>query len=202
MDKLRAGIKRFQSETFAPNRERYERLATSQFPYALFITCGDSRVQPEVLTQSGPGEIFVERNPGNIVPAFGAADPGGVSASIEFAISVLHVSEIVICGHSDCGAMKAVLNPGAAAHLNAVNSWLRYAKPAYERNREELAKLTAPAQLKRLIELNVVEQLRNLKTHPCVIANPQLNLHGWSYEIHSGKVSALDAQTGRFEALV
>lgn len=202
MNNLRAGVKRFQSEIFAPNREHYERLATSQAPHALFITCGDSRVGPEMLTHSGPGEIFVERNPGNIVPEFGAPYPGGVSASIEFAVSVLHVSDIVICGHSDCGAMKAVLRPGDFAHLDAVNLWLRYAQPAYDRAHEELAKLTHAGRLERLIELNVVQQLSNLKTHPCIIANPQLNLHGWAYEIHSGEVSALNAQSGKFELLV
>ena len=128
--KLLSGVRSFQREIFAKNREVYEQAASRpQNPHSLIITCADSRVDPELLTQSGPGDIFVTRNIGNLVPAYGEM-LGGVSAVIEYAVLALNVNLIVVCGHTDCGAMKGLLDRGNLAEMPTVNVWLRNAETA------------------------------------------------------------------------
>src|ERR1700738_1096637 len=109
MEKIRAGVLKFQSEVFPQKRELYEQAASTQRPHSLFVTCTDSRVDPEGLTQSEPGDISVERNPGNLIPSYSLAALGGVSASVEYAVSILKVRHIVVCGHSNCGGMNGIL---------------------------------------------------------------------------------------------
>jgi carbonic anhydrase len=121
------GIKRFQRNVFPKYETTFQELATRQNPETLLITCSDSRVVPELLTQSGPGDLFVYRNAGNIIPPFRAEDVSGTLATIEYAVSVLKVKSLVVCGHSDCGAMKGVLHPESVRHLPLVGRWLRQA---------------------------------------------------------------------------
>jgi carbonic anhydrase len=157
----------------------------------LIVTCADSRIDPELITQSGPGEIFVTRNIGNLVPAYGEM-MGGVSAVIEYAVSALKVKHIAVCGHSDCGAMKALLNPSSLESLASVKNWMRNAEAALS-----VADSLAPAgetgaeRLKRLTEENVLLQMQHLRTHPSVagaIARKDLTLSGWVYDIGAGRV--------------
>ncbi len=201
MDLIKEGVRRFRTEIFPSKRNLYESLAEKQKPYALFLTCGDSRIEPSLLTGTEPGEIFVERTPGNIVPIYDDSTSVGVSASIEYAVAVLEVEHIIICGHSACGAMKGLLHPEQLKETPATARWLRYARPAQDLlRRYEVA--DEPARLKKLAELNVLEQMQNLHTHPAVeqrFKNGTLGIHGWYYEIHTGTVEAVNPSTHQFE---
>jgi carbonic anhydrase len=205
MDSLVRGVRHFRSHTFAAQRELYENLADKQVPQALFLTCGDSRIDPCALTNTEPGQIFVERTPGNIVPVYSDGAAVGVSASIEYSVLVLGVSAVIVCGHSTCGAMKALLDAEELHSAPATARWLRYAKPAVGLLNARYPHLEGPDQLKRLSQLNVIEQMANLHTHPVIesgLNEGRLEIHGWYYEIHTGKVEAYNAKTGLFEELV
>ena len=126
LNELKEGIRKFQTEIYPANAQLYVKAASvPQEPAALIITCADSRIDPELITQSKPGELFVTRNVGNIVPAYGEM-MGGVSAVVEYAVSALKVRHVAVCGHTDCGAMKALLTPGSTDGLPTVKGWLRY----------------------------------------------------------------------------
>ncbi len=201
MKRIHEGVKYFQSEVFPKQRRAYEELPSPQKPAALFITCGDSRINPELLTNSGPGEIFVERNPGNLVPVYDHRTRDGVSASIEFAVLALHVPSIIICGHSDCGAMNGILNP---TNLPAVSRWLHFAaKPPIRLNGQSDA-AWEETLLGELTKLNVLQQMENLQTHPCVadrVKAGKLAVAGWVYQIHTGQVEVYNPMLGCFEQL-
>src|SRR3954471_20330217 len=126
METILSGVRNFRTIVFPQKKEIYERLAEKQVPLALFLTCGDSRIDPSLLTGTEPGEIFVERTPGNIVPVYDDEVSVGVSASIEYAVAVLGVKNIIVCGHSACGAMKALLDPEKLTCLPATARWLKY----------------------------------------------------------------------------
>lgn len=192
LEKLKEGILCFQNDIYPPNAEKYEKAATEpQQPSTLIVTCADSRIDPELITQSGPGEIFVTRNIGNLVPAYGEM-MGGVSAVIEYAVSALKVQHIAVCGHSDCGAMKALLDPASLESLASVRNWMRNAEAALS-VADSLAPANEPRaeRLKRLTEENVLLQIQHLRTHPSVagaIARKDLTLSGWVYDIGAGRV--------------
>jgi carbonic anhydrase len=191
MNRIIQGIRQFQQEVFPANRELFARLASGQKPEALFITCSDSRVSLEWITQCGPGDLFVCRNAGNMAPRSSGGDD--VSATIEYAVSALGVRDIVVCGHSDCGAMKALLNPMSLAGMPHVKSWLRHAREA--RAALGKAKMERPGEetLARLTKLNVRLQLDRLSAHPKVkpqLRDGVLDLHGWYYRIDTGEVQA------------
>lgn len=192
LEKLKQGISRFQTEVYPPNAATYKRAASEpQQPSTLIITCADSRIDPELITQSGPGEIFVTRNIGNLVPAYGEM-MGGVSAVIEYAVSALKVRHIAVCGHSDCGAMKALLNPVSLESLASVKNWMRNAEAALSVT-DSLGKNGEAHvdRLKRLTEENVLLQVQHLRTHPSVAgaaARKELTLSGWVYDIGAGQV--------------
>lgn len=201
-DYLRRGVHRFRTETFPEKRELYESLAEKQRPHALFLTCGDSRIDPSALTSTDPGKIFVERTPGNIVPIYGDEVAVGVSASIEYATVVLGVRDIIVCGHSACGAMKGLLHPEELRHIPATARWLKYARPALDRLHEKDAETKHADFVNRLCRLNVIEQISHLHTHPAVqrrVERGTLALHGWYYEIHTGAVEVYNPDTGQFE---
>ena len=200
MQKLMAGLQKFQREVFPLKKELFERLAKGQQPTTLFITCADSRVVPDLFTQSEPGEIFVIRNAGNIVPAY-RLPPGGVTATIEFAVAVLSVKHIVICGHTDCGAMKGLLHPEKLTWVPAVVDWLGQAEATRRVVLENYKGLDEPAMVDALIRENVLVQLKNLETHPSVIsrtARGELQLYGWIYNIGTGDVESFDADKQSF----
>ncbi|MEZ5401518.1 MAG: carbonic anhydrase [Bryobacteraceae bacterium] len=189
MKKLIEGIEKFQTDVYPRKRSLFMDLAASQNPRWLFITCSDSRIDPSLLTQTHPGELFICRNAGNIVPAFG--HPGGITATIEYAVMALDVRHIVVCGHSDCGAMKGVLYPDAVKHMPAVAEWLTFGASARMMVEENFAHLEGAEKLRVLTEQNVIAQIDNLRTHPSVGARMRqgrLDIHGWMYDIGTGGV--------------
>ncbi|MCE0811737.1 carbonic anhydrase [Buttiauxella sp. A2-C1_F] len=196
------GFLRFQKEAFPQRSKLFKKLASNQNPKTLFISCSDSRLVPELVTQREPGELFVIRNAGNIVPPFGP-EPGGVSASVEYAVMALGVRDIVVCGHSDCGAMTAVANCQCLDHMPAVAHWLRYADAAKAINEAEEHSSTQ-SRVDGMVHQNVIAQLGNLRTHPCValaLAKGNITLHGWVYDIESGCIEAFDSKCGKFISL-
>lgn len=201
MKKLLAGVAHFQSRVFPEHQEQFEKIAFEQNPRALFITCADSRVMPNLITQSNPGELFQCRDVGNIVPPYGGAY-GGVSATIEYSISVLGVKHVIVCGHSDCGAMRALLNQDKIAKFPSVLGWLQHAEAARRTVLESGQTLPEDELLLMMIEQNVRAQLTNLKTHPAVaskMARGELTVHGWVYDIQHGTVSILNPENDVFE---
>lgn len=200
MERLMQGLQKFQKEVFPLKKELFERLASGQQPSTLFITCADSRVVPDLFTQSEPGEIFVIRNAGNIVPAY-RTPPGGVTATIEFAVAVLGVKHIVICGHTDCGAMKGLLHPEKLTAVPAVAEWLGQAEATRRLVLDNYKGAEEQAQVNALIAENVLVQLQNLQTHPSVlsrVASGDLKLYGWIYNIGTGDVDSFDAEKQSF----
>jgi carbonic anhydrase len=199
LNRIIQGIGKFQSDVYPANQDLFQKLASGQKPETLFIACSDSRVSLEMLTQTGPGEIFVCRNAGNIVPVYGHT--GAVTAAIEYAVCALKVKEIVVKGHSDCGAMKGLLNPGALTDMLDVRAWLRHSEDALHALRTVYVDPSSPEALPALIKLNIRLQIEHLRTHPQVRAGIRagtLRLHGWFYEIATGTVQAWDADTSRW----
>ncbi len=202
MKKLIEGIKNFQQGPFPAKRLLFEQLAEGQNPLALFITCSDSRIDPNLLTDSEPGELFVLRNGGHIVPPYGAAN-GGEAATIEQAVKLLGIRDIIVCGHSHCAAMAARLAPESLAEYPAIRDWLRYAEDTrgivpkdYGHVSQDVDDLTIA------VESNVLLQLAQLRTHPSVAAaieRNELELHGWVYQFETGRVFAYDFARARFE---
>lgn len=192
LERLKTGIRKFQIEVHAQKAENYRRAAsTPQAPHTLIISCADSRVDVEAITSSGPGLVFVSRNIGNMVPPYGGT-PGGVTSVIEYAVTALKVKHIVVCGHSDCGAMKALLHPQATDDLPTVRTWLHHGHAALMVAESMTPKReTQIEKLKRLTEENVLMQLVHLKTHPSVAgatARGELTMSGWIYDIGTGVV--------------
>ncbi|MFO0973865.1 MAG: carbonic anhydrase [Phycisphaerae bacterium] len=201
MDKILRGVEHFRRFVFPKQRELFAALSSSQQPAALFVTCSDSRIHPDLITQSSPGDLFILRNPGNLIPAY-SPGPASTDATIEFAIDVLHIAHIIVCGHSDCGAMKALLNRDDTRHLPAVTAWLEHAESTL---RVLAASVDSPAdpleRLDKASRINVMLQLDNLRTHPSVAAALQrgeLQLHAWHYDIPTGEVTEFDAATSQF----
>ncbi|AIF48600.1 carbonic anhydrase [Dyella japonica] len=200
MKRLIEGFEQFRNEVFPAQREVFRKLASGQSPSTMFITCADSRVMPELMFSAQPGELFVYRNIGNIVPPY-AQHVSGVVAAIEYAVKVLKVSHIVICGHSDCGAMKALQYPELVQDMPSVGAWMKHADVARYVVEQNGPGLHGPESLRHLTEENVVGQLEHLRTLPAVaaaMASGQLRIHGWVYDIAHAELKAFDAQQGRF----
>ncbi len=203
MEKLLQGIHQFASRHFRPLQGLFENLAHGQHPETLFITCSDSRIDPGLLTQSTPGELFILRNAGNIVPPDGAAN-GSEAATIEFAVAGLGVRDIIICGHSHCGAMQGLLEPNKVEGLPAVVSWLSHAETTKRIVQENYQHLFGAHLLAATVEENVLVQLEHLRTLPAVASRLEkgdLHLHGWVYKIETGEVFAYEIDSGQFVPL-
>ena len=203
MQKLIQGIHHFQDNVFSSQRELFERLAEGQHPDALFITCSDSRINPNLITQTEPGELFIIRNAGNIVPPYGAAN-GGEGATIEFAVVGLGIQHIIVCGHSHCGAMKGLLRPESLTEMPMMAAWLGHAEATRRIAQQKYEDRPAEALLNVAIQENVLVQLENLRTHPAVaaaLAAGKLKLHAWVYKIETGQVFAYDPERGQFAPL-
>lgn len=200
MEKLVAGILKFQQKEFSQHKELFKTLAKGQKPEVLFITCSDSRIDPNLITQTLPGDLFIARNAGNLVPPHFAQVTTDMDASIEFAMNVLNVRHIVICGHTDCGAMKGAMNPESVKHLHHVSHWLANAAAASARVNAR-HKNPSHEQLLELTQENVILQLKHLETHPSVAAKLATNsvlLHGWVYDIELGQIYCYESDTRRF----
>jgi carbonic anhydrase len=197
------GFLKFRHEVFPEQKALFKKLAGAQRPRAMFITCADSRIVPELITQSSPGDLFVTRNVGNVVPPYGQMN-GGVSTAIEYAVLALGVKHIIVCGHSDCGAMKAVLNPSSLEKMPTVKAWLRHAEVARTVVEDNCPACEGQENLSVLTDENVVAQLDHLRTHPSVasrLASGQLFVHGWVYDIESSVIKAYDAEEGGFRPI-
>ena len=204
MDRLIQGHKRFLAEVFPQKRGQFRLLADSQAPEFLFITCSDSRVVPDLILGAGPGDLFIARNAGNVVPP-AAGDAEGVTATIEYAVEVLKVKHAIVCGHSDCGAMKAALERENLRRLPKARRWLAHVEAAFT-HRQPLDPADGEgAELAALIRGNVVAQWHNLREQPSVARAMQegrLAVHGWYYDILSGRIESYDEKQRRFAPLV
>jgi carbonic anhydrase len=203
MQDIIQGVRTFQRDVYPQYRERFEKLANGQSPEALVITCSDSRVDPFLFTNAQPGQLFVLRNAGNIVPKYDGL-VGGVTATIEFAVVGLKVPNIIVCGHTGCGAMQGLLHPDKIRNMPHVVNWLEHhAEPV----RETLARsgrLNGPDEMKEAVDANVLVQLGNLRGHPCVaeaLSGGNVALHGWVYDIVGGDIRAYDEKWQQFAAL-
>jgi carbonic anhydrase len=204
VERLIEGYKRFLAETFPGKRDQFHLLADGQQPDCLFLTCADSRIVPDLILQTQPGDLFICRNAGNVIPR--AGEPaGGVSATIEYAVQMLRVRLIIVCGHSDCGIIRALMTPDALDGLPSVRDWLQHVEPAWEyvdeleRHGGELTRHTA------LARANVLAQLDNLRTHAFVqqaMAEGRLALVGWYYDILTGRIEQYVEKQRRFMGLV
>ena len=175
-------------------------LSGQHTPRVLFVTCSDSRIDPTLLTQTDPGELFIIRNAGNLIPTYGAAI-GGSTATLEYGVSVLQVKDIIVCGHTDCGAMNALLHPEKLQDLPAVKAWLQHAETTMRLMKDHYGHLRGDELFAAAIRENVLVQLDHLKTHPAVatrLRHGDLRLHGWVYSIGTGEVWAYDEQRKGF----
>jgi carbonic anhydrase len=197
------GVHRFQREVVETRKAWFARLADGQSPEALFLTCSDSRINPSLLTQADPGELFIVRNAGNIIPPNGSGSSGELG-SIEFALQGLNIEHIIVCGHSDCGAIKALLDPKLTDKMPGLRKWLSHAETTKRVMDENYADHTDEERLDLAIQENVLCQIENLRTHPTVAAKLRggnLNIHAWVYNVASGSVFSYDAEQGQFAPL-
>ena len=200
MKNLYDAVSHFKSDIYPGLSGLFNELASSQAPNVLFITCSDSRVVPSLITDASPGELFVLRNVGNIVPPAEQAGDGE-SAVLEYAVKALGVGHIVVCGHSNCGAMHGVVSPGNLATLPHVAGWLKNADETAQKIKESLPEADEATRWKAAIELNVVSQLDNVRSYSFVadaLEAGSLQLHGWVYDIAAGEVVDYDSERGRF----
>lgn len=194
------GVKKFQEEVYPEKRDLFKVLAQRQEPKVLFITCSDSRVDPSLITQTDPGSMFLIHNAGNIVPPHGTPY-GGTAASIEYAVTVLNVEHIIVCGHSTCGAMSALLDESKLAGSPTLKQWISYAETTRAIIEAETEGFSQEEKLHRCVERNIQVQLSHLKTFPSVAARlavGKLNLHGWFYHIETGEIDVYDFATDKF----
>ncbi|MCA9243636.1 MAG: carbonic anhydrase [Phycisphaerales bacterium] len=203
MRKLVEGVLRYQRDVHAEHGELFESLAKGQRPHTLFVTCSDSRIHPSLVTSTKPGELFVMRNAGAIIPPYGAAS-GGESATIEFAVEGLGVQDIVVCGHSHCGAMQGLLNREALKRFKEMDAWLRFGEAAIRATAAWVDTLSPEELLNAVIQRSALAQLDHLRTHPSVAAaidEGRVRLHAWEYRFESGDVLAYDPSCGRFRPI-
>ncbi len=203
MKKLIRGLQQFQESRFDEYRGLFEQLAHGQKPKVLFITCSDSRIVPNLLTQTEPGEIFVIRNAGNIVPPYGAAN-GGEGATIEYAIHALGIEQVVICGHSHCGAMKGLLKlKKIQDSMPLVCEWLEHAAGTLRVLQDSYSHLEGEDLIETAVAENILTQIRNLKTYPVIhsrLHQGKMQIYGWIYEFETGHVLSYNPETHCFDA--
>ena len=203
MQNVLKGLMKFQKEIFSKKKTLFASLSKQQKPSVLFVTCSDSRIDPSLLTQTDPGDLFIIRNAGNLIPTYGAAI-GGSTATIEYGVSVLKVKDIIVCGHTDCGAMKGLLHPENLQALPAVKAWLQHAETTVRIVKDHYTHLEGDDLFSAAIRENVLAQLDHLKTHPAVatrLRKGDLRLHGWVYSIGTGDVWVHDAKKNDWKNL-
>jgi carbonic anhydrase len=204
LDKLIEGHKRFHRDVFPAKRQQFHLLAEMQAPEWLFIACSDSRIVPDLILQTGPGDLFLSRSIGNVVPVSGN-DVDGVTATIEYAVEVLKVKHIILCGHSDCGALKAALNRKGLEKLPKASRWLHHVEGAFTHRQPPRPEEGEQAELASIIRGNVIAQLINLRAQPSVaraLVNGQIEIHGWYYDILTGRIEQYDEQERKFLPLL
>jgi carbonic anhydrase len=194
MINLLPGLRKFSEKVFPKQQALFESLSQGQKPHTLLITCSDSRIDPSLVTQTKPGEIFVVRNAGNIIPPYCSLG-SGEEAAVEFALEVLSITNIVICGHYQCGAMAALFEHNNLNDLPAVAKWLRYAEATKRRS------AFLKASFDQVAEENILVQIQNLKTHPSVsqaLRSGRANIFGWMYNFELGIVNIYDNEKKAF----
>jgi carbonic anhydrase len=204
MDRLIAGHREFLKDVFPGRKGQFQLLADSQAPEVLLITCSDSRVAPDLILGTGPGDLFITRNAGNVVPLV-SNDVDGVTATIEYAVEVLKVKYAILCGHSDCGALKAALNRKDLENLPKAQRWLSHVEGAFTHRQPLNPADGVYAELASLIRGNVVAQLFNLRAQPSVapaVVEGRLTVYGWYYDILTGHIEQYDEQARRFLSLL
>lgn len=207
MERLYKGIHKFKKSFFRKNEKSYKRLSKGQNPDALFITCSDSRVDPCLVTQSKPGELFIVRNVGNIIPPYNAIkDKNSVAAAIEFAVLVLNVKDIIVCGHSKCGAMLELHHEDGRDDMPHLKDWLKIASPVKEAVDRLYSNSPQKSKIATILEKeNVLAQLKNIQTYPFVaeaLKKGAVHLQGWYYNIATGDIYAYNPETDVFEKIV
>lgn len=203
MQRLIDGVHYFQNVGFTQQRELFERLAGGQNPEACFITCSDSRIDPNLITNAKPGQLFIVRNAGNVIPCYGTENNGELAA-VEFAVSVLGVKDVIVCGHTHCGAMKGVLNPDSLTKLPTLRNWLRHCDATAEIMRDHYTHLGGEELYTATAEENVLVQLEHLRTLPIIasrVSRGLITLHGWMYKFETGEVFVYDSEIGQFAPL-
>lgn len=203
MQKLIEGHKQFLAEVFPAKRSHFHLLSEGQAPAWLFITCADSRVVPDLILGTEPGDLFIARSIGNVVPIT-SQDVDGVTATIEYSVEVLKVRHAIVCGHSDCGAMKAALDRSSLTNLPKARRWLDHVQAAFAYKQPLNPADGDSAELASLIRGNVVAQLMNLHAQPPVaraVAEGRLTVHGWYYDILTGRIEEYDEKLKKFAPL-
>ena len=204
IETLIEGHRRFHRDVFPSRRDQFHLLAEMQAPEYLFITCSDSRIVPDLILQTGPGDLFITRNAGNVIPVAGA-EVDGVTATIEYAVEVLHVKHAILCGHSDCGALKAALNRKGLEKLPKASRWLKHVEGAFTYRQPLRPEEGEHSELASIIRGNVVAQLNNLRAQPSVaraLAHNAIAIHGWYYDILTGQIEQYDEQQRSFLPLL
>ncbi|MFB2924277.1 MULTISPECIES: carbonic anhydrase [Aerosakkonema] len=203
MRKLIKGLREFQTTYFNSHREMFEKLSHEQHPRALFITCSDSRIDPNLLTHTEPGELFIIRNAGNIIPPYGAAN-GGEGAAIEYSVVALGIKQIIVCGHSNCGAMKGLLHMNELSEeMPLVYEWLKHAEATRRLIKENYQGYEGEELLSATIEENVLTQIENLRTYPVIhskLHKGELRIYGWVYKIETGGVNVYSMERCNIQA--
>jgi carbonic anhydrase len=200
-ERILAGLGRFRAY-FQENRELFELLASEgQAPQALFISCSDSRVPPEWITQTDPGDLFVTRNLGNIVPPYGTGQTD-IGAVVEYAVLRLHVRHIILCGHTDCGGIRALDQAADWSREPHIARWIEHARPA----KTQIEASSIPEEQRHLatVRANVLLQLENLRSYDSVRTGEKseaLTLHGWVYILDTGTIEAYNAELSTWSPL-
>ena len=203
MNRLIQGVHRFHRDVYLPRRSLYQESLQSQHPRALFVTCSDSRLDPQAHTQAGPGELFVLRNAGNLIPPYGTGR-GGEAATIEYAVAGLGVHNIIVCGHTHCGAIHALLQPAECEHLPETRAWLRHAESTRQIVEGKFHDRSFQDRWRIAVEQNVLSQLDNLRTHPVVaagLARGDLHVFAWVTDLENGTIRYFDPARGEFVEL-
>ncbi|MFI5333378.1 MAG: carbonic anhydrase [Candidatus Babeliales bacterium] len=203
LEKLINGLHKFQTEVFPIQKDFFQELTKGQNPDILFVSCSDSRINPHLVTSADPGDLFILRNAGNIIPTY--STQGGEAATIEFAVYELKVKHIIVCGHSHCGAINAVFNIDALTNQPSFASWIdTHISPTLNLVRSNYPGIENSSLTSILLQEHVLQQIENLKTHPAVTyatARHELTLHAWVYEFEHGDISAYNLQNGQFEQI-
>lgn len=199
------GLNNFQENYFKTHQDLFERLSQGQTPEILFITCSDSRIDPNLLTQTEPGELFIIRNLGNIIPPHGTLN-SSEGAGIEYAVQAVNIKEVIVCGHSHCGSMKGLLQlQSLSDEMPLVYDWLKHHGESTRRLvRENYHDYSEEDLLNVAIQNNVLTQIENLETYPVIRSRlhaGKLRLHAWVYEIETGKILAYDVNQNQFVLL-
>ncbi len=205
MEKILNGCRHFRNVIYPTQKATFERLAREQKPMALFIVCSDARVHPNLITNTDPGDLFILRNPGNIVPPYSAAGGVGEAATIEYAVGVLGIRHVIVCGHSNCGAMTCLVKPEALNGFSAVSSWLTHAEATRRIVLSQQAGQSQDELVASAVKRNVLVQISNLHTHPVVaagVAAGKVEIHGWVYDIGSGQIDRYRADDECFVPLL